>query len=66
MAQLPLVKIILMQTMQARSYMIEKMCVFVWGGGGSIINSKTVPKKCVSVLIKGDIRSKHFICKYPF
>lgn len=65
MAQLPLVKIILMQTMQARSYMIEKMCVFVWGGG-SIINSKTVPKKCVSVLIKEDIRSKHFICKYPF
>lgn len=39
-----LVKIILMHTMQARSYMIEKMCVFVWGGGGgggrgSIINS---------------------------
>lgn len=33
MAQLPLVKIILMQTMQARSYMIEKMCVFGGGGG---------------------------------
>lgn len=63
MAQIPLVKIILMQTMQARSYMIEKMCV-LWGGGEyhKFLNSS----KKVSVLIKEDIRSKHFICKYPF